>query len=263
MDTESTAQASAPDKKQTKERSTIEFPYSDLASAIEIARCINDKAGVECESSQLAAWMGYSRTSGTFRSRYSAARIFGLTEIPRGGHVKLTAVGREVLNPQKADRAKAKAFLNVPLFRQMYETHKGEPLPPAPAIERTMNGFGVVEKQTERARQTFIKSAQVAHFIDMQTGNFIEPGFPDVSEASHVNLKTPSDAHANVGTTDNVGENRLPKIDPIIQGLINRLPDTGEVWPSSERKLWLGILENSFQLVYKDSSSNGDFDTSS
>jgi hypothetical protein len=45
-----------------------------------------------------------------------------------------------------------------------------------------------------------------------------------------------------------------PGIDPIIQGLLARLPRSGGVWAESERKLWLQLLEGSFKLIYKDSS---------
>ncbi len=41
-------------------------------------------------------------------------------------------------------------------------------------------------------------------------------------------------------------------LDLIIRGIINRLPKSGDTWPKSERELWLGILENSFELVYRD-----------
>jgi hypothetical protein len=43
-----------------------------------------------------------------------------------------------------------------------------------------------------------------------------------------------------------------PEIDPIIRGLLARLPKSGEAWPESERKLWLELLEGSFKLIYKD-----------
>ena len=52
-----------------------------------------------------------------------------------------------------------------------------------------------------------------------------------------------------------------PDIDPIIMGLIRRLPKSGKRWPANERKLWLGILENTFQLVYTDDGTgDGDDD---
>ena len=48
----------------------------------------------------------------------------------------------------------------------------------------------------------------------------------------------------------------IPKtFDPIIKGLLDHLPDAGEVWPEAEREQWLSVLSDSFKLVYKDKES--------
>ena len=36
----------------------------------------------------------------------------------------------------------------------------------------------------------------------------------------------------------------------IIAGLLKRLPKSGEKWPKAQRKLWLQLLEGSFDLIY-------------
>jgi hypothetical protein len=41
---------------------------------------------------------------------------------------------------------------------------------------RQVTELGVSPKQKERARQTFMKSAQYASFIDASTGRFVKPG---------------------------------------------------------------------------------------
>lgn len=41
-------------------------------------------------------------------------------------------------------------------------------------------------------------------------------------------------------------------IDPIIKGLLQRLPAPGEVWPQAARKAWLNLLEGSFGIIYQD-----------
>ena len=65
------------------------------------------------------------------------------------------------------------AFLNVELFRAMYDQHKAGILPPPAAIERQMEQLGVSPQQKERARQTFMKSAQYAEIIASATGKFL------------------------------------------------------------------------------------------
>ncbi len=235
--------------KATAERtrivSEIGFPYADLESAIELAQMIHSKAGSSCEIDELAAWLGQSVTGGTFRTRLGAARMFGLVENSQG-RTTLTQLGRDVLSGSGSEHAaRVTAFLNVELFRAMYDQYKGNALPPPPAIERQVEQLGVSPKQKERARQTFMKSAQYAGFIDAATGRFVKPGIAQKDEGL---APPPSDDRGGSGS----GGDGPTGVDPIIAGLLKRLPKSGDVWPEAERKLWLQLLEGSFKLIYKD-----------
>jgi hypothetical protein len=225
-----------------------------LDSAVEIAETIHTKAGSSCATDELAAWMGQTATGGTFRTRVGAARMFGLIETGQG-RVTLTQLGRDVLDDSGNGRAaKVTAFLNVELFRVMYDQYKGNALPPPPAIERQMEQLGVSPKQKERARQTFMKSAQYAGFIDTTTGRFVKPGIVQKDEGQRQQDK-PADIDRS-RTSGGGGDENPPAIDPIIGGLLKRLPKTGDVWPEADRKLWLQLLEGSFKLIYKDAEPN-------
>jgi hypothetical protein len=95
--------------------------------------------------------------------RFFDARGGGMgTVIRRGGFLRA--------RDKRCRAARVEAFLNVELFRAMYDA-----LPP-PAIERQVAQLGVSPKQTERARQTFMKSAQYAGLIDASPGRFVKPG---------------------------------------------------------------------------------------
>jgi len=168
------------------------------------------------------------------------------------GRATLTQSGRDVLdNSGKEHAARVAAFLNVELFRVLYDQFKGNVLPPPPAIARQIEQLGVSPKQKERARQTFMKSAQYAGFIDPTTGRFVKPGIPQKDEGiGQRQQDEPSGGGGGSG-----GE--PPQIDPIIQGLLARLPKSGEVWPEAERKLWLDLLAGSFKLIYKDKEAGG------
>jgi hypothetical protein len=110
---------------------------------------------------------------GTFRSRLSAAKMFGFIETG-GGKVRLSDLGIRLLDAATTRAAKAEAFLNVQLYRAMYDSYNGFALPPAAAVERQMISMGVPPKQAERARQAFASSAQAADFI-ASNGRFSKP----------------------------------------------------------------------------------------
>ncbi len=110
-----------------------------------------------------------------------------------------------------------------------------------------MEQLGVSPKQKARARQTFTTSAHYAGFVDPSTGRFIKPGRTESKEGASAQPR-------NGGTGGGAGGSdggTPPAIDPIIQGLLARLPKAGDVWPEAERKLWLQLLEGSFKLIYK------------
>lgn len=225
-------------------RSEIEFPYADLPSAVELASTIHEKAGSSCEADELAAWMGQTATGGTFRTRVSAARMFGLVE-NAGGRVTLTQLGRDILPTSGADRAaKVTAFLKVELFAAMYDQYKGNVLPPPPAIERQMEQLGVSPKQKERARQTFAKSATYAGFIDQATGRFVKPGIAQREEPP-----PPALDKKRGGNGGDDGDE--PPMHPLIRGLVDSLPKGGESWNLDDAVNWLEAAAVNLRLVYK------------
>lgn len=40
-------------------------------------------------------------------------------------------------------------------------------------------------------------------------------------------------------------------LDPILWGLLERLPEAGSVWVKSDQQKWLTILGQTFDLIYK------------
>ena len=231
---------------RTRIVSEIGFPYADLESAIELAQTIHSKAGTSCEVGELAAWMGQSATGGTFRTRLGAARMFGLIESSQG-RTTLTQLGRDVLEGSGSERsARVTAFLNVELFRVMYDQYKGNALPPPPAIERQMEQLGVSPKQKERARQTFMKSAQYAGFIDSATGRFVKPGIAKSEAAMGEQIQAVEDSGLGGG-----GGGEPPNLHPFVQGLLRELPPAGDYWPEEKRKLWLDTAASIFKMIYK------------
>jgi hypothetical protein len=249
MVTEAKEETSEKPEGAKRERSTIEFPYTGLEDAIAVAKGIHDTAGSTiCQHEQLASALGLSMNSSGYRLRVSAARHFGLTESTTGG-VKLLPLGQMIVDSAREREAKVRAFLNVPLFMAIYEQNRGKQLPPAAALEREMAGLGVAEKQKERARQVFQRSAEIAGFFEMDRARLIMPPGVGAENPAPADATKEGDKNGN-GSGD--GSGGKSDIDPIILGLLARLPKSGDVWPEAQRELWLELLKGSFKLIYKD-----------
>jgi hypothetical protein len=245
------------DDAQGRQRSTISFPYIDLNSAVDLVQAIHGNVGLgECDDSQLAAWTNQSIKSSGFRIQLSGARVFGLMATDGSGRHRLTDLGRTIVDPNQAREARARAFLAVPLFKAVFDNYKGGVLPPAAALARDMVGLGVAEKTKDRARQLFERSAEQAGFFAHGRNRLVMPAVAVIEEP-------PPDDDEETDRQNGGGGGGGGKggIDPIIQGLLARLPKSGDVWPEAERKLWLELLSGSFRLIYKDKKDGGWNDT--
>ncbi|MDH3693733.1 MAG: hypothetical protein OER96_04085 [Gammaproteobacteria bacterium] len=232
--------------KRTKQRSTIEFPYSDLDGAVEMVSALHKNAGHDCTTDQLASFIGMTPTSGTFRLRLATARTFGLLETIRGGYVNLTELGQKIVDTSTQSQTKVEAFYTVPLYRAIYEKFKGKLLPGRAGIEREMVALGVAQKQKERARQAFERSARQAGFYDAGEDRLVEP----INRSKKVkDIKEPDAAEADNAPAKTQDYNE--ELHPFIKGLLQSLPDPNSEWDSTERLKWLQTASGIFGLMYK------------
>lgn len=230
-----------------RERSTIGFPYNNLNDAVQVAQAIHSDVGTgDCDDVQLSAWMQISPKSSSYRVQLSASRMFGLIETTGGRH-RLTALGRMIIDPQREREARARAFMNVPLYSAVYEKYKGGVLPPPAAFERDIVGLGVAEKQTARARQVFERSADQAGFFEAGKTRLVMPGI-----ASRVVEKPKEDAvEGGGGKPPPPPPPQGPTLHPFIQGLLLKLPEPETEWELGQRVKWLQTAANIFDLIYK------------
>ncbi len=228
--------------KDQRVRSQIVFPYSDLKEGIAVAQAIWDKvAAGPCELSQLAAWMNHdSVTSGSFRGKVNAARIFGLVETGQNT-VKLTALGRRIVDPQKVAAAKVDAFLTVPLYRSIYDRYAGSLLPNNIGLQKEMAELGVAGKQADKARQAFQRSATEAGFFRQGTNKLVKPAV-----ATWADDDQPHDEPNGSGP----GGGSKPPMHPFIEGLVKTLPPAGTVWPDAGQDQWITAAKAIFKLIY-------------
>ena len=144
-------------------------------TAWRVTRAIHEHFGTECTIDQLAGAMDSTAKSGTFRLRVSTARIFGFVTTSRGG-VALTDLGQAIVDETREKDARARAFLQVPLYHAIHEKYRGNILPPTAALESEMTSLGVATKQSDKARQAFDRSAQQAGFYEHGRNRLILPG---------------------------------------------------------------------------------------
>ncbi|HZQ94468.1 MAG TPA: hypothetical protein VFA67_05620 [Candidatus Sulfotelmatobacter sp.] len=221
-----------------RERSTIEFPYYDLADAEEIATTVH-QLGTTCTVEQLAGALRVVPDGGGFRTRLSAARTFGLLSLERGT-VTLTDLGARICDPQQAKAARVDAFQTVPLYGKVFDNFRGKTLPPPTGLESAMVNLGVAPKQKERARQAFQRSAKHAGFFDVAPDRLVPPalGRPITLADERKEVERSTDTQ---------------KYDQLIDGLLQLLPSKGKDWPLEARKKWLQALATNLDVLYQSS----------
>lgn len=237
--------------KATRERSTILFPYQDLEDAIRVAKGVHTLGGSSCQVDQLAAQLGHTVTSGAFQQRLNTARIFGLLTNSKG-MVTLTMLGVQIVDPQQQKSAKVGSFLNVPLYKKVYEHFKGASLPPPSGLDATIVGFGVSAKQKETARRVFQRSAEQAGFFEIAKDRLTYPSLKGAGESSAPPLNV-EDHPAYSGKKKTIGGGGGDGRDghhPLIEGLIKALPQPGADWPVEARRKWLQAAAMNFDFVY-------------
>ena len=249
------------DQSTDRQRSSIKFPYTDLSEAIAVAEAIHNHAGTQCDRAQLAGFLQQSVSSGAFRLKVATASNFGLVKSSQGT-VRLTSLGRDIVDSTKSDQAKVRAFFTIPLYQAIYEEFKGRPLPPARALERHMQSMGVPSKQTDKARQAFQRSAEEAGFFRHGRDRLVEPAFRDNDgESSH---HGPSEPDPSMEEQHAHNENRQPNnggggngsLPPLLQGLIEALPAPSTEWSSQDRVNWLNLAVHIFSVTYTKSDQD-------
>lgn len=229
-----------------RERSTIEFPYTNLEDAEEAAKAIFKEAGTtELTTVQTASALDMSAASSGFRVRLSALRMFGLVE-GDSQRVSLSDLGRAIAEPHTAERARVDAFMRVPLYRAIVAQHDGHTLPPAAAFQREIIGLGVAAKAAERARQVFDRSARHAGFTKAGTDRFVTPIVAGRERGAEGDTQQSRETERR-SSGDDGGDG----VDPVILALVKKIPPTGTQWPLEEQVQLLQMLAMSFHMTYK------------
>lgn len=230
-----------------RERSTIEFPYLDLDDAVEIAKAVHEVGGASCQWDQLAAKLDTAAKGGAFRQRVMTAKMFGYLTYDRGT-VTLTDSGKRLSDTDQEKAARVEGFLAIPLYNRIYEDFKGSTLPPPSALEAHMANVGVAQKQKDKARQVFQRSATQAGFFQYGNSKLVMPSI----KASATAVPAPAiqpEPEPNKKKKKEDGDS--PQLHPLIEGLLKELPEPKTEWPIEERRNWLEMVSGIFNVIYK------------
>jgi hypothetical protein len=256
MSGEGTNPSAAPEvkTKETRVRSTVEFPYTDLSDAEKIAVGVRDLGATACEWDQLAAHLKMAPKGGGFRLQMLGAKGFGLLTYERGD-VKLTDIGIRVVDPHNVRGARFDAFMSVPLYKQAFERLNGTAMPPAAAIERMFESMGVAPKQKDKARQVFMRSAKQAGFFEISADRMSKPtnlskGVPEDKGSSQGQNDQRESGDRNRGGGGSGSGSGSGSLHPFIQGLLDKLPEPETDWNIASRAKWLQTAANIFDLIY-------------
>ena len=239
----------------TKERSTIAFPYSDLDAAVEVVKGIHNAGGTACDMDQLAAQLNMEAKGGGFRMRVNGAQTFGLVQYERGGRVVLTDLGRQVIDPATERQARMNAFLAVELYSRVFEDFKGGPLPPQAGLERAIVKLGVGAKVADRARQALLRSAKQAGFFEQAADRLVKPSIRSVEDVKDQGNNNKGGPGNGSGGNGGGGDEH-----PLIRGLLVTLPKPSESWPVKDRMNWLIMANSIFKAIYAPGTSDGNGD---
>lgn len=150
------------------------FPGNDLKTCVEVPRLLHIKGGGQGTPDQMAAHLGYKGTNnGAYLTKIAAAISFGL--ISKVGPVFVpTPLAHQILSPtypHDAKKALVDAFMNVPLFKRIYEDFRGKELPPEFGMKNALKlRYGVAANRVGNAYKTLMDSADTAGFFETKNG---------------------------------------------------------------------------------------------
>ena len=223
------------------------FPSYPLGSALELAEAVYKQLGTDCTLPQLAASVDRSPKASSFRQQVAAARTFGFLQ--RGAKtVKLTDLGHAVNDPDKRVDALVEGFLNVELFRELYERYEGNVLPPAAGLEGVLQEVGVAAEAAARARRVLNRSAADAGLFAAGSNRLIRPSASTRPAAQTEAGATDGEATATESVASSLVAPGL--VDPVLGALVQKLADRENFKDDKQRKQWFKIFKLTFEMEY-------------
>ncbi len=258
-----------PKSGKPRAKSGVSFPYWDLDSVVEVAKVMHERAGGVADTAQLATMLDYSGVSnGSFRTRVSAAKMFGVIEGADDGKLRVSARGRQIVapvTPAEGRSARVEAFLAVDLFKRVFDRFKGTTLPENVGLRNLfLNEYTLVADRVGPTVRILLDSAGQAGLFEA-AGNRTRMALPLGVESSSSAPATPKlrEKPDSPDTTKNGGGNgnggggggfNGDGIDPAILGLLMRLPPGGTLMSAKRRKALIDAFTNVVSFIYPDAA---------
>jgi len=213
---------------RSRVKSEHRYPVYDLENSIALARAIRDQGGGSADQPHLASYLGYKSTkSGSFITRVAAARAFGLIE-NSGSFLVPTPLANAIIAPEHPGRddvsARLKAFMNVPLYRRLYDRYKDTQLPPPMGLRNAMEThYGIPRARTQLAYRVLMDSAGQAGLYEARGGartHWVTPvihetGDEAAEEWAQTVPPTGVEAHGELAQPQPQLQTQAAQIDPI------------------------------------------------
>jgi len=246
------------EEKRTRQVSRYAFPYYDLDASIEVAVTLHERAGGKASHIQLASYLGHKdEFSGAYRAKLWGAQMFGLAGI-KGTEVWVTPLGEQLASTRaglQRDRRLAEAFLNVPLFREVYRRYESSTMPATrEGLKRALEGtFGVSPRRVSTAVKTLLASAEEAGFLRQGPNRLVHPVPVGLIEEGTPHEVEPSEEAQEDASPKAVLEPqllRLETVHPAIEGFLWALPKGERQWSDNERQRWLDAFNAMVKALY-------------
>ena len=117
--------------------------------------------------------------------------------------------------------------------------------------------LGVSPNQKDKARQIFEKSAREAGFFASGAGRLVEPTFNGAPPSAMIPA-VPEGEPEPAKPAASTGKSKVIAVadDPLVQGLLSRMPSPDQGWPVADRARWLQTFAMNLSLIY--GSENGE-----
>ena len=144
----------------------IDYARSSLRKSLDLANAVDDLGG-SCNSSTCAEKMG-KKKGGSFSSIISSAVKYGFI-IHKKENLNVTQRYKNIKHAYDDEEKNShlkKAFLNIPLFNNIYEKYKGIKLPIEILDKILIKEFEVEEKIAKRVGGYFIYGAKMVGLLN-------------------------------------------------------------------------------------------------